>query len=128
MIHSLLSLASLALAQDADVVEQTGSDVLEILLDFGLDVATAASTHPGDFFEFVLDGDIETSAYNFEVVDSSGTPIFDIVNVDNSLTFRATATDYFLENTQALEGQIVTKRSLLTTKLLRCLWGTSPTV
>ncbi|KAE8175438.1 hypothetical protein BD777DRAFT_167788 [Yarrowia lipolytica] len=106
MIHSLLSLASLALAQDADVVEQTGSDVLEILLDFGLDVATAASTHPGDFFEFVLDGDIETSAYNFEVVDSSGTPIFDIVNVDNSLTFRATATDYFLENTQALEGQI----------------------
>ncbi|KAJ8057642.1 hypothetical protein LXG23DRAFT_34516 [Yarrowia lipolytica] len=118
MIHSLLSLASLALAQDADVVEQTGSDVLEILLDFGLDVATAASTHPGDFFEFVLDGDIETSAYNFEVVDSSGTPIFDIVNVDNSLTFRATATDYFLENTQALEGQIASDREMAVVVLL----------
>lgn len=127
MILSFFTLASLVLAQtqlespitslsvdfmNSDLVQHQYFDNVEVTLDFALDVTVASSVQPGDYFEFTVDGDmrVDQYTYDFQVLDaSSGAPVFDVTSgiVDNQWTFRATATDYFLENQQAVEGALV---------------------
>lgn len=120
MILPFLSLASLALAQTqlnapftslavgfkgTGNLRQTYEDIIEVKLGFELDATTTETIPPGDFFDMVIDGMVTTSPYSFEVLDSLGAPVFVVSNFEGN-SFRAAATDYFLENApQSIEGE-----------------------
>lgn len=99
--------------KDSDLVQHFFFDTIEIKLGFAIDSHVTQFIQTGDYFDFEVKGSLHIQTdylYVFDILDSAGIlPVFHVTGrpSQHGFAFKARATDYFKNNKQPLDGEIV---------------------